>query len=115
MATTVVELKHGIVVNGATHKRIKLKTLTVGESLASVDAAEKAIMTPTGYHLLCSPAHLQFQNILRMANFADEPDIVMTENIMRTLSGDDYDLLAEAAQQLDNAETRAVEMINAGR
>ena len=115
MPEVVVELKHGIVVNNATHKRITIKTLTVGESLAAVDAAEKLVPTPHGYQLIASNARLMFYNILKAAHLTDDPDVVITESVLNGLQGEDFDLLVEASANLDRAENRAMEMNAGGR
>ncbi len=115
MPEVVVELKHGIVVNGATHKRITIKTLTVGESLAAVDAAEKLVPTPNGYQLIASNARLMFFNVLKASHLTDDPDVVLTENVFKGLQGEDFDLLVEAAAGLDSAENRAMVLNKGGR
>lgn len=115
MAQIVVELKHGLQVGGTLHKRITLRTLTIGESLAAVEAAERLVPTPNGYQLLASNARLTFYNILKMATITDDPDLTITETILKQLQGEDFDLLMEASANIDRAENRAMEIEAGGR
>lgn len=115
MAKVVVELKDGIKVGAVTHKRIQLKTLTVGETLECTEAAEKVVITPTGYELVTSKAKLMFSLVVKQASLVDDPDLKLTETLMRGLSGSDFDLLMESSRTLEDAEARALEIEHGGR
>lgn len=104
MSNLTIDLVDGFKVGDATHMQVEIRKLNLGEMLDVMDKAEKLVQTPAGYELIATPARIEFYQILKMLSLPADPDAIVTENLLKRMSANDYNIILLAMISLERAE-----------
>jgi phage FluMu protein gp41 len=86
------------------HKEVELRDLTAADVLAASEAAERLMMTPTGYALVQSPTRAGTEMLKRqIARIGDLKDVEVTDSFLKGLHPDDLEALQRMADELGRA------------
>lgn len=110
MSRKSVPLQHGWKIGDETHNAVELRAPTVGDIIDAGVAAERLVETANGYQLVQSPTRAGIEVLMRqIVNVGTLTDIPVSEDMLRALDPDDFDLLQEAANALGKASLETTE------
>ncbi len=98
-----VKLTTGLKVGDKPQITAILRQLTTGDLIDANKESEKVIATPTGYTLLTSNAELGVNILRRQIVKIGEIEGPITLETFRKLSTEDFEILQQAAENLDEA------------
>lgn len=108
MASTKIELKHGVTLGEKKHMTVSIRELTPGDLIDAGLQSERIVDTEDGPAFAVSPTLMGLNTLARQLDKIGDVDAVFTVDDLKRFHREDFDYLQLVAEQIDQAVFKAI-------